>query len=195
VGPASVSCPASTARLAAERNDPLWVLSTVGASLHAVQDFYAHSNWVEDLRPNKPGLGGPGIASLGFGSHLRCFDIPPDVRAKLLVGDRAVYTGVKGIPRGHGYWRSHILPRFLCSPDPCVGRVGCGWARAAVSPGFRLFDGWTLMEGDATCVGVGVWAGLFGVQGAVLDGVRIIGEGRPSEPVAAFAVPRPLTRG
>jgi hypothetical protein len=92
-------------------NDPLGVLSTIGASLHAVQDFYSHSNWVEDLRPN--GLGGPGIASLGYGSHPTFFDVPPDVRRTVLVGDRAVYTGVRGAPREHhGHWRSHMLPRF-----------------------------------------------------------------------------------
>jgi hypothetical protein len=93
-------------------NDPLGVLSTIGSSLHAVQDFYAHSNWVEDLRPGAPGLGGPGIASLGYGSNPTFFDIPPDVRRTVLVGDRNVYTGVRGIPRGHGHWRSDFLPRF-----------------------------------------------------------------------------------
>ena len=31
----------------------------------------------------------------------------------MLVGDRNVYTGVRGIPRGHGHWRSHFLPHFL----------------------------------------------------------------------------------
>lgn len=93
-------------------NDALGVLSTIGSSLHAVQDFYAHSNWVEDLRPGAPGLGGPGIASLGYGSHPTFFDIPPDVRSTVLVGDRNVYTGVRGIPRGHGHWRSDYLPRF-----------------------------------------------------------------------------------
>ena len=92
-------------------NDPLGVLSTIGSSLHAVQDFYSHSNWVEDVRPN--GLGGPGIASLGYGSHPTFFDVPPEVRRDVLVGDRRVYTGVPGAPReSHGHWRSHALPRF-----------------------------------------------------------------------------------
>lgn len=34
-------------RRAAQADDPLVMLTVVGLSLHAVQDFYAHSNWVE----------------------------------------------------------------------------------------------------------------------------------------------------
>ena len=32
---------------AARKNDPLTALTVLGAGLHTVQDFYAHSNWVE----------------------------------------------------------------------------------------------------------------------------------------------------
>ncbi len=108
-------------------NDSLGVLSTIGSSLHAVQDFYAHSNWVEDLQPGAAGLGGPGIASLGYGSHPTFFDIPPDVRRTLLVGDRNVYTGVRGIPRGHGHWRSHDLPRFPSGRPPSEPALNKDW--------------------------------------------------------------------
>jgi CARDB/PLAT/LH2 domain len=93
-------------------NDPLGVLSTMGAVLHSVQDFYAHSNWVEDPDPSgNPRLGGPGVASLGYGSHPTFFDVPPDVR-----DDLAVYTvlpdeeGTDKPIRAHGHWRSHALP-------------------------------------------------------------------------------------
>ena len=96
-------------------NTPERVLAVMGMSLHAVQDFYAHSNWVEDPRPGEFGLGGPGIASLGYGSHPTWFDVPPEVR-QTLVGDREVYTGVGDIPRGHGHWRSHLLPPFPGRP-------------------------------------------------------------------------------
>ncbi len=95
----------------ARANDPLGVLSTIGSSLHAVQDFYSHSNWVEPFRTG--GLGGPGVATLGYGSHPTFFDVPPEVRRDVMVGDRRVYTGVTGAPRkDHGHWRSHYLPRF-----------------------------------------------------------------------------------
>ncbi|MGA7933251.1 MAG: hypothetical protein WCA35_06865 [Kovacikia sp.] len=36
---------------AARENDPLKLLSLLGMSLHAVQDFYTHSNWVETHEP------------------------------------------------------------------------------------------------------------------------------------------------
>ena len=90
---------------AGRHNDPYAVMSVLGISLHSVQDFYAHSNWVEDPRP-EDGRGGPGVASLGYGETPTWFDIPPAVRAQL-TGNRAVYTGVKGIPRGHGHWQSN----------------------------------------------------------------------------------------
>jgi hypothetical protein len=85
--------------------DPLDVMAVLGISLHSVQDFYTHSNWVEDP-VTEDGRGGPDIDSLGYGQTPTWFDVPPEVRA-LLVGNRAVYTGVKGIPRDHGNWQSN----------------------------------------------------------------------------------------
>ncbi len=85
--------------------DPLDVMAVLGISLHAVQDFYAHSNWVEDPVA-EDGRGGPGVSSLGYGQTPTWFDVPPQTREQL-VGNRAVYTGVKGIPRGHGNWQSN----------------------------------------------------------------------------------------
>ena len=88
-----------------DRPNPLDVMAVLGISLHSIQDFYTHSNWVEDPNP-EDGRGGPGIASLGYGSTPTWFDVPPEERRKL-VGNSAVYTGVKGIPRGHGNWQSN----------------------------------------------------------------------------------------
>jgi hypothetical protein len=85
--------------------NPLDVMAVLGISLHSVQDFYTHSNWVEDPLPEK-GRGGPGISSLGFGETPTWFDVPPTVRERL-VDNRAVYTGVRGIPREHGNWQSN----------------------------------------------------------------------------------------
>lgn len=88
------------ARYAGRNNDPLRLMAVMGISLHAVQDFYSHSNWVE-LLVATPGRGGPALASRGYGDAPTWFDIPPDVRKTL-----QIYTGVKGIPRGHGHWAS-----------------------------------------------------------------------------------------
>nr|MDQ4041260.1 hypothetical protein [Actinomycetota bacterium] len=97
-------------RYAAQRNDPLLVLATIGTTLHVVQDFYTHSNWVEDFQPAQGGIlnrrGGPGVSALGYGTTPTWFDVPPEVR-KTFTGAREVFTGVKGIPRGHGHWRSN----------------------------------------------------------------------------------------
>ena len=90
---------------AGRQNNPYQVMAVLGISLHSVQDFYAHSNWVEDPAP-EDGRGGPGVASLGYGETPTWFDVPPEVRAQL-TGNRAVYTGVKGIPRQHGNWQSN----------------------------------------------------------------------------------------
>ena len=38
---------------AGRENDPLEVMAVLGMLLHAVQDFYAHSNWVEDPDPEE----------------------------------------------------------------------------------------------------------------------------------------------
>ena len=84
---------------AGRQNNPYDVMAVLGISLHAVQDFYTHSNWVEDPQ-HRERRGGPGVASLGFGDTPTWFDVPPEVRQQL-VDNRAVYTGVKGIPRGH----------------------------------------------------------------------------------------------
>jgi hypothetical protein len=87
--------------IAETRNDPLVVLAAIGMITHSLQDFYTHSNWVEDPNPEF-GRGGPGVARLGYGSHPTYFDVPPEVRR-----DLHVYTGVEGIPRDHGHWRSN----------------------------------------------------------------------------------------
>jgi hypothetical protein len=41
----------SAVQAAADRKDPLQIVALMGMSLHAVQDFYSHSNWVEMQRP------------------------------------------------------------------------------------------------------------------------------------------------
>ena len=92
-------------RYAGEREDPYLLLAVIGSSLHSVQDFYAHSNWVEPIAPDPP-RGGPGVGLLGYGDHPTFFDVPPEERAKL-VDDRLVFTGVRETARQHGHWRTN----------------------------------------------------------------------------------------
>ncbi len=82
--------------------DPLTVDTAIGMSLHTVQDFYAHTNWVEETggfsSPNGPGL------SPEFGSHPTYFDVPKPERDK-----KTIFSAVTGIDRGHGSWNSESL--------------------------------------------------------------------------------------
>ncbi len=72
----------------------------LGASLHEVQDFYAHTNWVEPR--GAPGFGGPDWAGQGLGGTPTWFDVPAPARQAELL-----YTGGSiGIPRDHGSWKS-----------------------------------------------------------------------------------------
>jgi hypothetical protein len=87
-------------REAAAENDPAKLLTVLGVSLHQLQDFYTHTNWLE------PGgvLGGegPDWAGQGFGSSPTWFDIPADKRDAV-----TIYTAnTQGHPRQHGSWNS-----------------------------------------------------------------------------------------
>lgn len=82
--------------------DPLAVATAIGMSLHTVQDFYAHTNWVETTSElHSPG--GPGW-SPAFGSHPTYFDVPARER-----GTKTIFSAVEGIARGHGSWNSTSL--------------------------------------------------------------------------------------
>lgn len=76
------------------------MLSVMGISLHMVQDFYTHSNWVEPR--GMAGFDGPGWAAMNtYGAHPTWFDISPAERAKV-----KIYAdgGLGG--RDHGHWKS-----------------------------------------------------------------------------------------
>lgn len=81
--------------------DPLTVAAAVGMSLHTVQDFYSHTNWVETAGE----LGspdGPGWSGGGFGSAPTYFDVAKSVRER-----RALYSAVHDVPRKHGKWQTN----------------------------------------------------------------------------------------
>src|SRR5262245_44447480 len=54
------------AREARDENDPAKLLAVLGISLHQVQDFYAHTNWVEPA--NALGAEGPDWSARNFGT-------------------------------------------------------------------------------------------------------------------------------
>jgi hypothetical protein len=96
------------AREARDRGDADQLLAILGMSLHQLQDFYTHTNWVEP-EPNVPagapflsGIEGPGWLARGQGSLPTWFDVPAGERARV-----TIYTAnTEGHPRQHGGWRS-----------------------------------------------------------------------------------------
>ena len=85
---------------ARDRNDPLQLLTALGISLHEVQDFYTHSNWVEPT--GDPGRSGPGWGAKGWGTTPTWFDVPPAIRS----AERIYTAGSTGIVRDHGGWNA-----------------------------------------------------------------------------------------
>lgn len=78
------------------------ILVVMGMTLHSVQDFYTHSNWVEPQGVRQTnGFSGPGWASRrSYGSHPTWFDVPAAERAKV-----DVYSRKQGDPEAtHGSW-------------------------------------------------------------------------------------------
>jgi len=60
-------------------NNPQKADAVLGASLHEVQDFYAHTNWIEPAKGHGPGADGPGLREQGFGTYPTWFDVPADM--------------------------------------------------------------------------------------------------------------------
>ena len=101
---------AREACLNTEREDPLQLLAVLGMSLHQVQDFYSHTNWIEPQSAGgaevPAGADGPGWQALGYGSSPTWFDIPASERERA-----SVYTANTRGPgdtpnrlRQHGNW-------------------------------------------------------------------------------------------
>jgi PLAT/LH2 domain-containing protein len=90
------------AQEARERNDPAELLAVLGISLHQLQDFYTHSNWVE-ARPGHgiAGSDGPGWQERGYGSYPTWFDLPANVRET-----STIYADESQGHRLHGFWNS-----------------------------------------------------------------------------------------
>lgn len=85
-----------------QTNDTYGALAVIGASLHAVQDFYSHTNWVEPNGDDGEGAAsGPGWRQRGlYGRYPTWFDIPSAARLS------ADIYGPGAPHRGHGDWNA-----------------------------------------------------------------------------------------
>ena len=82
-------------------NKEMQVLLTIGMSLHALQDFYSHSTWIE--QQGVFGVEGPDWNQYRFGSNPTWFDVPKSTRDNLKVYIGAS-TGHESRP--HGAWNT-----------------------------------------------------------------------------------------
>ena len=83
--------------------DLLGLMALLGMSLHNVQDFYTHSNWVEgmDGGTTGPSLGKGALAK--YGDHPTWLSMDRKDREAL---DVYTYLDRNGVKRGHGRWDS-----------------------------------------------------------------------------------------
>ncbi|MEA2168769.1 MAG: hypothetical protein QOF76_2069 [Solirubrobacteraceae bacterium] len=89
-----------TKGLLEKADDPLTVDAIIGMSLHSVQDFYAHTDWVETAGQfGSPD--GPGWDETKYGRYPTYFDIPKTVR-----DTKTIYSAVTDQHRGHGKWNT-----------------------------------------------------------------------------------------
>jgi hypothetical protein len=89
------------AREARDKNDPQMLDALIGMSLHQVEDFYTHTNWVEPGGTD-PLRRGPGWEAQGWGRTPTWFDIPAAVRD----AEDLYSAGSKGRRRDHGGWNA-----------------------------------------------------------------------------------------
>ncbi len=89
------------AREARDKNDPQMLDAIIGMSLHQVEDFYSHTNWVEPAGSD-PARRGPGWETQGWGRTPTWFDIPAPVRD----AEDLYSAGSTGRIRNHGGWNA-----------------------------------------------------------------------------------------
>lgn len=81
-------------------NNPQKALAVLGASTHELQDFYAHTNWIEPMAGHGlAGSDGPGLREHGFGTYPTWFDLTPEQREKYVI-----YGDSTPGHRQHGSW-------------------------------------------------------------------------------------------
>lgn len=116
--------------------DVLGLLALLGMSLHNVQDFYAHSNWVEGS-PTGPALGKGALAA--YGDHPTWLSMSRKDREAL-----DIYTNLDrgGKKRSHGNWDSpaDALNKDWAGRPHHEDAYVCAWF--ATRQWVRLFRGW-----------------------------------------------------
>jgi len=116
-------------RQAESRGDVLGLLVVMGASLHWLQDFYAHSNW----------------ADLDWGGDATWFDVAEDVKhARVESGEIEIYTAYHA-PRDHDTMNMDSAESWVDRARPFEKSyreafyASCQWVqliKSWVSPGF-----------------------------------------------------------
>jgi PLAT/LH2 domain len=94
------------ARAARDANNPLRLLTVLGISLHQVQDFYTHTNWVEPSSSDAGaiiGADGPGWLKKGWGNVPTWFDVSSAARNQ---ENLYSHSSGNGPHRSHGDWNS-----------------------------------------------------------------------------------------
>ncbi len=112
----------------ARRNDLEGMLAIMGATLHGVQDFYTHSNWVEP-KGDRRALGGSGpgwAARRTFGTHPTIFDVPEAERAKEDIFSQKIpgseFSTTTSTPGARPPTTSVRPPRIFTRPDGTIVR-------------------------------------------------------------------------
>ena len=114
------------ARRARDQRNPLALLTVIGMSLHQLEDFYSHSNWIEPQ--GVTGVDGPDWARLPFGGTPTWYDVAQESRDGLNV----YVGGTTGRTRKHGAWnwdRNRSLKTGIAKDWP--GRPGYADAHIA----------------------------------------------------------------
>jgi len=119
-----------------KKGDILGLVTLLGMSLHNVQDFYAHSNWVEGA-PTGPALGTGALAK--YGDHPTWLSVDRKDREAL-----DVYTWLDrgGVRRSHGRWDSpnDSLNKDWAGRPHHTDAYICAWF--ATRQWVRLYQSW-----------------------------------------------------